>query len=178
MIRSFVGVGIPEEVADALEDLQEGLPGANWTPAENFHITLAFLGEQPSRALEDLDAELAAMRAAPFELRLSGVAVFGPDARLAYAGVGASEPLKRLRDKTHAAARACDIDVDARKFAPHVTLARWRRGEVRQSRLEGWLAARNLFASAPFSVDALTLYRSTLTRDGPIYEPMAVYPLA
>ncbi len=179
MIRSFLAIAIPEEIADEIADIQEALPGAFWTSPENLHLTVSFLGEQPPRTLEDLDAALAA--APPrenFSLTLAGVGTFGADARVAFAGVEAPDALLRLRASVERAARSLDIETDARKYAPHVTLARWRRREVSPDRLAAWIQANNLFRSGPFDADALTLFRSTLTRSGPVYEPMAEYPFA
>lgn len=178
MIRSFAAIAMPERIAEALDDLQEGLAGAHWTPAENLHLTLVFLGEQPPRALEDFDAALLGLRHPGFELRLSGVDAFGrKDARVVFAGVAPSPPLLALQAKVAVAARQADIAIESRKYAPHVTIARLARGAVRPDRLQAYLAARNLFETEPFAVEEVTLYRSTLTRDGPIYEQMAVYPL-
>lgn len=179
MIRSFVAIALPDVVSDALEDLQEGLAGAHWTAPDNLHLTLAFLGEQPRRTLEDLDAALVALRCASFRLRLSGVDAFGKkDARVIFAGVAASPPLLSLQAKVASAARDAEIALDARRYAPHVTIARLSRGAVPPERLHAYLSAHNLFETEPFDVREITLFRSTLTRDGPIYEPLATYPLA
>lgn len=178
MIRSFAAIAMPEPIAEALDDLQEGLAGVHWTPAENLHLTLAFLGEQTPRALEDLDAALLGLRHPRFDLRLSGVDAFGrKDARVVFAGVAPCPSLLSLQSKVAVAARGADIALETRKYAPHVTIARLSRGAVRPERLQAYLAAHNLFETAPFAVEEITLFRSTLTRDGPIYEPMAVYPL-
>lgn len=182
MIRSFLAIAPPPEVVDALEDVQEGLPGASWTLPENLHLTLVFLGEQSVHALQDLDAGLAGMRKPRFSLSLSGVGTFGLDRRIAFAGVssacaGRGAPLRELQAWLAARAEEAGVATERRKYSPHVTVARWRKGEMRRDRLEGWLAANALFAAGPFEAAEVTLYRSTLTRDGPIYEPMAAYPL-
>lgn len=177
MIRSFLAIAIPEAIADAIADIQEGLAGAHWSPAENLHITLSFLGEQTERRLEDLDANLRRLRKPSFALSLAGVGAFGDEARLVYVGVEPSEPLMNLRNSTERAAHLADIQTDTRRYSPHVTLARFRRREVSRDRLTAYVAANNLFRAGPFDVEAVTLYRSELTRSGPLYEPMAEYPL-
>lgn len=178
MIRTFAAITPPDDVLDALEDLQEALPGAAWSPPENIHVTLCFFGEQSRHALEDLDAALAALDKRRFVMTLSGVGTFGSEPRLVFADVERSSALSALQAGVAAAARATGIDVERRKYAPHATLARWPRGAVRRDRLETWLSAHALFAVAPFEVERFTLFRSTLTRDGPIYDPMRDYPLS
>lgn len=177
-MRTFLAITPPEEVRDSLIDLQEGLLGANWSSEENLHLTLLFLGEQPRRALEDLDAALLQVAAAPFDLRLEGVGVFGGrDARLVFAGVADSPALLRLQSKIAIAAQRAEIEVDSRKYAPHVTLARWGRGRVSAEALAAYLSAHNLFASEAFTVSSYALYRSELSRSGAHYELLAEYPL-
>lgn len=179
MIRSFLAIAIPEEVADAIDDVQSDLRGANWVPAENLHVTLAFLGDQDRRALEDLDAQLAALKSEPFELSLAGLGSFGGrDPRLAFAKVEESAPLRRLQAKVETAVRAAGIPLEGRRYTPHATVARWRRGEVRPEALRDYVEAHNLFRAGPFPVEAYHLYRSELSRYGPSYEIMASYPLA
>ena len=46
MTRLFIALPVPDEAADALQALQNGVPDARWVPPENFHVTLAFCGER------------------------------------------------------------------------------------------------------------------------------------
>ncbi len=178
-MRSFLALTPPEETIEALLDLQEGLPGANWAPPENLHLTLVFLGDQPRRTLEDLDAALLKVDAEPFELTLSGVGSFGGrDARLVFAGVAESAPLRRLQGKLATAARQAEIEIETRRFAPHVTLARWGKGAVSAERLAAYVQANSLFAAAPFTVESFGLFRSELGRSGANYDLLAEYPLS
>ncbi|MEO1689425.1 MAG: 2'-5' RNA ligase family protein, partial [Pseudomonadota bacterium] len=77
MIRAFLALPLPDALRDRLEDvaldLGEGRPVA-W---ENFHVTLAFLGELPGPALEDAAWELDGLDAPAPRLVLDGLGVFG-----------------------------------------------------------------------------------------------------
>lgn len=160
-------------------DLQTGLRGANWSPDENMHLTLVFLGAVDRRTLEDVDAALLDIAVAPFELTLKGVGFFGGrEARLVYAGVEDNPALRRLQSKCATAIRDVGVEIDARKFAPHVTLGRLNRREVAPEAVEAWVQENALFSTDPFRVTRFTLFRSDLTPHGPIYEAMAEYPLA
>lgn len=179
-MRSFIAIALPDAVADAVDDIQTGLRGASWIDSETLHLTLAFLGEQDRRSLEDLDSQLIALDAPSFTLSLKGVGVFGApkEARLVYAGVAASPELRRLQAKVAQAARAASIPLEARRFAPHVTLARWSRGAAPAAEaLQAYLAAHNLFRSPTFTVESFTLYRSDLGRSGALHTPLAEYAL-
>ncbi|MEL6978631.1 MAG: RNA 2',3'-cyclic phosphodiesterase [Pseudomonadota bacterium] len=178
-MRSFIAIPLPEDIADAAEDLQEGLRGANWTDAETMHLTLAFLGEQDRRSLEDLDSHLLGLDAPSFSLALEGVGIFGDprEARLVYAGVADAPLLRRLQSKVMGAAREAGLSLETRRFTPHVTLARWSRGAVPAEPLLAYLSAHNLFRSAVFDVTSFTLYRSDLGRSGAAHTPLAEYAL-
>ena len=45
MLRLFVGIALPPEQKLALSLLANGLPGARWVDAGNYHLTLRFIGE-------------------------------------------------------------------------------------------------------------------------------------
>ena len=45
MPRIFTALEIPRDVALALSMLRGGLPGARWIDAENYHVTLRFIGD-------------------------------------------------------------------------------------------------------------------------------------
>ena len=49
--------------------------GGNYTPAENLHITLAFIGEYPNSE-EVMDA-LSSIKFKPFTINLDGFGCFG-----------------------------------------------------------------------------------------------------
>ena len=68
MIRSFVAIRPPEDVCDALLELQADVPVGRPVAPENLHFTLLFLGEHPAPVVEDVAAELARIRAAPLAL--------------------------------------------------------------------------------------------------------------
>ena len=45
MPRLFTGLEIPQSVAQSLAMMRGGLPGARWIDAENYHLTLRFIGD-------------------------------------------------------------------------------------------------------------------------------------
>lgn len=183
MIRAFLGVALPEEVADALVVLQTDLPHdmpGTLVPAENFHITLAFLGNQPRTVLEDVHLALDPLRSPRFRLSLAGADLFGgARPRAVIARVAPSQALSDLQKRVSGAVRSAEIDLPHKRFQPHVTLARLRSASAADTADMGAFAARHTgFRSAEFAVDEVCLYRSTLRRGGPpTYEIMAAYPL-
>src|SRR5215470_7819563 len=98
MIRLFAAVAVPEEIGEALQRRQQGVPGARWRPLEALHVTLRFFGEVREDVADDLDAELSTVTGAPFELMLEGVGSFGDgeDIHAVWAGVAESPALRQL----------------------------------------------------------------------------------
>ena len=179
-MRSFIGIDLPQGHCDALERLQAELPAGRPVPPENFHLTLAFLGDQPELLLEEVHLGLEAMRVTPVEIAIAGLDTFGRQTpTVLFAAVGASQALSRLRDKVRNVARAAGLDLARERFRPHVTLARFDR-DLRfddLERLRLWLSRHGNFTLPAFTAREMTLFRSTLTRSGAVHDALAVYPL-
>ena len=87
-IRTFIAVDLADGVKSRLTALQEQLGrsagGIKWTPPQNYHLTLLFLGE-----VEELEVvsicrvvQKRARKHAPFAVDVAGLGAF-PNLRLA-----------------------------------------------------------------------------------------------
>jgi 2'-5' RNA ligase len=86
-----------------------------------------------------------------------------------------SEPLVHLRDKVESALVRLGLEPEARRYAPHVSLARLRNAS--EAKVQAFLGEHALFRADPFPVDKFSLVASYLTKAGPIYEDQADYEL-
>ncbi len=180
MIRAFVGVPLPRAAADALEAAQAGIPAGRIVPHDNFHVTLAFLGEQPRTVLEDAHDALDGIRLPGFMLRIEGLGMFGAARpRVLFAEVAAEPGLAQLRRKVLRAVHEAGIDLPRERFHPHITLARFGDGLRGKdvAEMQAFVARRIGVRAGPFPVESFVLYRSHLGRAGPTYEALAEYPL-
>lgn len=177
MHRLFVALILPEIVSDSLSTLQYGIDGARWRPFDNFHLTLAFIGETDGKGFEAAIDALATVDAPRFELRLSGVDYFG-DARprAVWAGVDASEPLVHLQAKVANALRRGGLSLEKRRFTPHVTLAYLKH--IPQDIVLQYTSEHGLFSCGPFPVEDFHLFSSQLGGDASHYEIEASYALS
>jgi 2'-5' RNA ligase len=178
MIRAFVALALPEAVRFDLMLLQNGLPLPRPVPPENLHLTLVFLGELPEPVISDLDLAFGRIRAPGFEVALSGLDAFGgAKPRAVYVGTSANPALLHLQSKVAAAARASGVEIESRRFVPHVTLARLRPGDVDRQRLGQALALRGGYAAPRFRAEDFRLFRSWLGSGGSAYQELARYAL-
>ena len=176
MLRLFVAIPMPEEIAAQLDRLCVGLPAIRWTESEQFHLTLRFIGEVETGTFYEIGEALAAVSHGPFELRLKGLGHFpqrGAPQTL-WTGVESPEPLFALRRRVERALESVGLEPERRKFTPHVTLGRFRSPPP-EGRFGSWLAGRTLFRSSPFPVSAFGLYSSTLRPEGPLHALEAEY---
>ncbi|MEM9262136.1 MAG: RNA 2',3'-cyclic phosphodiesterase [Pseudomonadota bacterium] len=165
------------EAAERILDIQTGLDGVRWTPFDNLHLTLCFLGGVDRHLLEDVDTILTGIKIPAFDLELSGSGSFGRGPRQSvWVGTSRSPNLLQLQEKVENACRRAGASVENRKFVPHVTVG--RMGRVSQEAVTGWVSRHSLFKATPFTVETFHLYESTLSKSGAHYEPIADYPLS
>lgn len=177
MHRLFVAIDFPPAIRDRLIGLCRGVPGARWVPPEQLHLTLRFIGEVDGPTFHDVAEALDEIHLPRFELRLKGVGHFPPggEPRVLWAGVAPSDTLSRLRGAVERAVIEAGVAPDARRFTPHVTLARLKG--ARGGEVAPYLAEHSLFAGAPFQVGEFHLYSSWLGTKRAQHRIEASYPL-
>ena len=128
MPRLFTGLEVPYDVQLALSLKRGGLSGARWIDPENYHITLRFIGDVDNHLADEVSYELdRAATAETFRLRLSQLGTFGGDKpRALYAGVENNAALQHLQASHERVLRRVGLEPEARRFVPHVSLARLR----------------------------------------------------
>ena len=158
MMRLFIAVRISPEMKAALTKAQRamydrGVRG-NFTPEENLHLTLAFIGEYPSE--DNVMDALSNVTFTPFELALDGVGRFGD---LWWAGLRESAALTAVVRRVRRALAESGIPFDRKRFAPHITLLRKASRD----------AAGIPITPASMTVRTVSLMSSRRGRNGMIY---------
>src|SRR5882757_2004881 len=179
MPRLFVALPVPEEIADDLLALQSGVPDARWVLPENFHVTLCFAGEVQGAIMRDFEEELADIAGPRFAVALAGVEQFssGKQPRALVATVERSDRLQWLQQKVSTVARNCGVEIERRKFRPHVTLARFPNSAETGHHIAQFMASYSTFQAGPWVADHFALYSSRQNRSGSIYREEAAYDL-
>jgi 2'-5' RNA ligase len=159
MPRLFTGIELPPDLVFRLSLLRDGLPGAHWIDAANYHITLRFAGDMPDRTARAFSAQLNEIAFDAFDLEISGLGSFGGNKpRAIWAAVKPSAALSHLQRAHERAARLAGLEPEPRNFVPHVTLARMRGG--RADIVADYLARHGSFKSGPFPVNRFVLFSS------------------
>jgi 2'-5' RNA ligase len=176
MPRLFTAIEIPSDVTQMLTFMRGGLPGARWIDAENYHLTLRFIGDIDVTVAQDVASILDRVNRSAFELRLDGLSSFGGrKPRALVANVAPSQALLELQAELDRLMQRVGLPSEGRKYTPHVTLARLRDSSSRQ--VAEYLSERGYFRSAPFRVERFVLYSSRASVGGGPYVVEEAYPL-
>ena len=169
MIRTFIGLDLPDDVVDDLLELQMGLPGVHWVEPEDLHLTLAFLGDVDGGTFDALASMVESLREEPFPVTISGVGQFPlrGEPRSLWAGVSESTQLLRLQRHVGRRCDALGAEPERRRFHPHITLA--RLDGARDLDLRAFHQAHSTLAVEPFLAESVSLWSSVLHPDGARY---------
>jgi 2'-5' RNA ligase len=172
-MRLFVALDLSAPVRAALAAWADAAAPAivRRVPADNLHLTLAFLGSRSAGEATAVGAGLAELARPLDALRATG-ALWLPRRRPGVLCVG-------LRDDGDLAALQADLtaqlqaaigwEAERRRFRPHVTVGRVPRG----TRIDTRSALTSPVPPLAAAATALTLYCSHTGPDGARYEPLA-----
>ena len=180
-VRSFIAIELPDELKLELSQLVAQLKSGEqswvkWVDPYNIHLTLKFLGNVAVDKLDDITGALekAAQGIAPFHLEIKELGVFPNLRRVQVAWVGISgevDKLGQLQQRIESNLAPLGFAPESRPFVPHLTLARLRDQALLAERQRfGQLITSTKFEAAnAIKVNAISLMKSQLTREGAIY---------
>ncbi len=187
MIRTFLAIDIPKEVKDSMERIQYRLRNSlkegmiRWTKPGSVHLTIKFFGSISERDIEHIHGLLqeSAKGFKPFELVAEKIGVF-PNARqprVLWLGITSSDNAlmtlqKQIDDDLH----GIGFPREERTFRPHLTLGRTKAHRGIEG-LSSVLEEFKDFKAGRFPAQGLTLYRSDLRPEGPLYTRLGYFPL-
>ncbi len=178
--RLFVALMPPAAVRAELAAQAVPLPGVRWTPEENLHLTLRFIGDTEPHKQTRMEQALARVRVEPFILPVGDLGVFPSRglAKVLWAGIGRGHPrLHQLRQQVDEALLSVDPVLDVRNFHPHFTLG--RPGDEHEAKaLARFLERHAQFEAPPFRVSEFCLMASDLPPGRPpVYQIVRRFPL-
>ncbi len=191
MPRAFLAITPPIAVRSTLMSCRDAFLAEDpawrsekWVAEENLHVTLRFLGtiseaDYP-RIVESVRSGLEGFET--YRMRLDTVrAIPRPrSASLVWAGPSAGrEETLHLAGRMAAATSFVDFEPQGRGFRTHVTLCRARHPRrVSSHAIDAMehILRMSEERAVSMSVREVTLFSSTLTPRGPVYEEIAIIP--
>jgi 2'-5' RNA ligase len=181
--RLFIAVELSPaaiaEIAGFINDMPPG-PAANvrWTPRDNVHLTLQFLGDTDPGIVGQVQRSIAAEAAntAPMLLALGETGAFPElrNPRILWVGLtGDIRRLVQLQGRLEGAMREFEYEPERKSFTPHITVGRAARDLDSQQAGDigfSWRRSKMPRERAQIPVREVVLYRSRLQLGGPTYE--------
>jgi len=137
-------------------------------PVQNYHITLSFLGDTDDRALQKLSEVLDDFNHEPIELQLNDVGYWAESGVLWLGSDAVPDSLVALQKKCRQAANRIGARGSAKRYQPHITLAR---------KITIPPAAALLEPDFQFTASSLELWSSVRDSQGARYGTLAGWQL-
>src|SRR5581483_10941289 len=108
-MRIFVALDIDDAIRERISRFMDGVrefaPEARWVRPESLHITLKFIGEQPTEKAEAINKSLGTVKSRCTEITFRGFGFFptAKSARVLWVGIEADEHLATMAEKVEEA---------------------------------------------------------------------------
>ncbi len=173
-MRLFIAIEFSKDIRDYLISIQKELPN-ELSYVKQFHLTLKFLGDVEDDKLEEIKNKLRLINSEHFTAELSGLGVFPYEEyiKVVWVGVGPKEKIAELQQSVESSLSGMFLNDD--QFHPHITLARAKflrdreglKKKIKEVKIE----------KKTFEVNNFKLIKSTLQREGPVYEVLEEFGL-
>ena len=180
-MRAFISIELPErirkEIFKEFEKMKNsGLVSGNFVKKENLHLTLKFFGNISEEEIEKIKSKISELSFSKFELFTDGVGVFPSEKYVKILWTKLiSNKLKFIKDIIEEKLFEIGINKETREFSSHVTVARVKNVTDRTKFLEKVKTMQ--IKKMSFEVEKISLLKSELTRNGPIYKVLEEFKL-
>ena len=182
-----MAISVPSQVQEAIAQGQKALVNllssdqAHWTKAEQFHLTLRFLGKVDSTHVSQLESRLrdACSSFHPMNMQAIGLGFFPEQRfpRVIWVGLhDRTNQISRLHNAVQNATNEFTSEPAKSEFSAHITLARIKH--IRRPEAERLKDAREHFRETVFGewmVDDVKLIRSQLSSAGARHTVLASF---
>lgn len=177
MPRVFIGIPVDQKsrrrIKKLLKPIKHSQQYIRWVPANNWHLTLAFLGNTPVPTANQLLRSFveAYQQEASFRYQLSLLTRFpGANGSIIALTSESTQPLEDLFQNTLMLLRRIKIKYDRTKLRPHITLGRIKQAKQLKTTIDQQV-------NVILNINKITLYQSTLTASGSVYSALIEAPL-
>ncbi|MCX5705663.1 MAG: RNA 2',3'-cyclic phosphodiesterase [Candidatus Omnitrophica bacterium] len=187
-MRTFIAIELPKDIKDSLSrlinKLKETGADVKWVAPQNIHLTLKFLGERDDKKVKEISEILdeVARNHLAFQIQINALGAFPNlnSSRVIWVGIdqGDIETKNIFKDLEDLICKV-GIPKEDRAFSSHITIGRTRSAK-RLAELSQVITSLNESIGREnlnFTAGSITLFKSTLTPKGPIYEALKVVNL-
>lgn len=174
-MRLFIAFDIPEKVKEQLVSIQKKIKTEakiKWVKAENIHLTLKFLGDVAGDKVDEIKARLENISFEPFDVEVSGIGVFPSESYIKVIWVGLRYD-RAMENLVNEIREQLNEFKDDYPFKAHITIGRVRFVRNKKALVEELKKIK--VKSERFTVRRFKLYKSMLTKEGPVYEELAEF---
>lgn len=181
-IRAFYAIKLNDDIRSATQQVINKLQSCDWsqfvrwTPVNNLHITLRFLGDVTEAQLEQMNRMASAKltEISPFTVDFKDPRLF-PHFRkpkVVAILIPHNDALFQLAELLDQCAIEAGLEPQPRQFKAHLTLGRCNKSFPKRIKIDP------MPFSSVLSVDSVSLYQSILSESGPTYIEQATIPLS
>jgi RNA 2',3'-cyclic 3'-phosphodiesterase len=181
--RSFIALEIPASLQKDFSHLINRLKTVftlpvRWVQPGNIHLTLKFMGNISSSTYDSLKMQLKTIFEGfePVPLTFTGLGFFPNihNPKVLWVGMELPEELSARVSLVEQLTRSLGVPPENRSFSPHLTLGRINgEGRSEDNHTMGKIIS-SVKCDLPSTMVSkyVTLFKSDLTRQGPIYSPL------
>ena len=151
-----------------------------WVKPNLFHITLRFIGKTHSSQVKPIAETLQniAANTPELDLEINKLGVFGSHyaPKVLWLGISNTPELQQLYNSIDEALRQLGFSLSSENFVPHITLGRIKKIDNKN---RFWQMFEEIQPSyhQQFHIQQISLIRSQLEKEGPIYTTLYDFPL-
>jgi len=180
-IRAFYAIELNDDVRNAARNIMDQLKTCEWsehvrwTPIENLHLTIRFLGDVSEKVLEQLNISIKSQlaNAAPFSVMFKEPRLFPhfKKPRVVAAIISHNDALIALANILESCTIAAGLEPESRQFKGHLTLGRCTKTFPKRIKLDP------MPFSSKLPVTNVSLFQSRLSSEGPTYIKLEEFAL-
>ena len=147
-------------ITATMHELKKSGVKGSYTPLQNLHLTLAFIGEVQDAA--PVKNALKNVSIKPFRLSLSGMGNFDD---VLYIGVKGNQGISKAANSVREALDAAGISYDRQSFIPHITIIRNTAGNGKKAKApKGEMLVKHISLMRSEQKDGKTVYKEIMIR--------------
>lgn len=130
-MRLFIAIDLEDKIKDTLnqsiQELKRNSVSGNFTPRENLHLTVVFIGEtmKTKEVNYAMEQAIANINVNKFNLSIEGMGKFKRrEGNIYWVGIKKEQTLWSIQGELSKELKIAGFDIEDREYVPHLTLGR------------------------------------------------------